>query len=152
MLSLADGAVVSFQALRQWLVSHLQMVTCQWFSSCYSTGEMNFCVRLYQKETYAWLPPACQENTVLTERNYLHNQMRKYVQPYHEVLSCKHTLTSVLGSSVFQHVASSIMSCKDIILLNICNFADINVNIRLFLNKIKLLNELKQFFRILFVG
>lgn len=55
-------------------------------------------------------------------------------------LSCKHVLTSVLGLSVFQQTCCALYnvknrSCKDIILLNICNFADINANIHLFENE-----------------
>lgn len=53
-------------------------------------------------------------------------------------LSCKHILTSVLGSSVFQQTCCALYnvknhSCKDIILLNIGNFdiSDINANIHL---------------------
>lgn len=60
-----------------------------------------------------------------------------WCSPIMMCLSYKHILTSVLGSSVFQQTCCALYnvknrSCKDIILLNICNFADINANIHLF--------------------
>lgn len=107
------------------------MLTCEWWSSYCTTGNVNICV--CQRETYG-----NGEHHLNREKlgECFHNPMRRYAEPYHAVSFCNvNKFLPLFWAYVFSiktffcPLYGKNLSCKDIVLLNIFVSVHINANI-----------------------